>query len=231
MSTIEPSSIWVVIPAFNEASVIADVVRSVTKYGYQVVVVDDCSRDDTFGALAGTLAHRLRHPINLGQGASLQTGLTYALGQGAKFLVSFDADGQHQAQEIEALVRTLVEHNVDAALGSRFLSPSGSATMPEGRRTLLKTATAFTRLTTGLKLTDTHNGFRAFTRDAAQKLDITQNRMAHASQILSQIASLKLRYREVPVTIAYTEYSLAKGQRATNAFNILWESLMGRLFQ
>jgi len=87
----------------------------------------------------------------------------------------------------------------------------------------LKLATVFTRLTTGLKISDTHNGLRAFKAEALRKFNITQNAMAHASEILSEIARNKLTYREVPVTIRYTEYSKSKGQSVSNAINILFE--------
>lgn len=231
MPELRPERIFVVIPAFNEGRVIREVVNSVLAHGYSVVVVDDCSRDDTSAVLRGSAVRSLRHPVNLGQGAALQTGIAFALGCQAEYIVTFDADGQHQAGEIRPMIDRLRQFGGDVLLGSRFLPGQAPIAMPVSRRLLLKAATAFTRLTTGLSLTDTHNGFRAFTAQAAGQLTITQNRMAHASQILSEIARLKLRYEEFPVTIQYTDYSLAKGQRAGNAFNILWESVTGRLFQ
>ncbi len=224
-------STWVVIPAFNESRVIRGVVDAVARTGGHVVVVDDCSRDGTFESLQGSHAHRLRHPVNLGQGAALQSGITYALDCGAEFVVTFDADGQHDPREIISMVEALKSANVDIVLGSRFVAGGRGVGMSGGRRLLLKAATLFTRITTGLRLTDTHNGFRAMTRRAAQNICITQNRMAHASQILTQIADAHLKYLEYPVTVTYSAYSMEKGQRAGNAFNILWESFMGRLFQ
>ncbi len=119
---------------------------------------------------------------------------------------------------------------VDVTLGSRFLGEPCS-TMPPLRAMMLKMATIFTRVSTGLPLTDTHNGLRAFNRRAAKLLRITQNRMSHASQILDQIARLGLRFKEVPVKIVYTDYSLAKGQKMSNSINIIWESFSDRLFR
>jgi len=225
--TFEAKDVWVVIPAYNEAAVIRRLVDTVLSLNYRVVVVDDCSSDQTSGVLAGSGTHLLRHAVNLGQGAALQTGMAYALQQGAKYIVTFDADGQHQASEIRLMLKPIIEGECDLTLGSRFLSQDSCASIPKLRRTVLKLATLFTRLTCGLNLTDTHNGFRAFSAKAASKIHLTQNRMAHASEILSQIAKAKLAYKELPVTILYSEYSLKKGQKLSNSLNIVWDSALG----
>lgn len=217
---------WVIVPAFNEADAIGAVVDSVLACGYQVVVVDDASTDGTSKALRSRPVHLLTHVENLGQGAALQTGITYALLQGAEYLVTFDADGQHCVAEIEKLLEPLRTGSADIALGTRFSGGGEAVNIPPLRRRMLSVATFFTRLTTGLKLTDTHNGFRAMTAESARKFEITLNRMAHASQLLRQIAQQHLRYVEVPVHVLYTDYSLQKGQRISNVFNIVWESLM-----
>src|SRR6202035_3272915 len=134
---------------------------------------------------------------------------------GAEYIVTFDADGQHRAGDIDALIAALQTHDADFALGSRFRG--GSVAMPLSRRLLLRAATWFTRATTGLQVTDTHNGLRAMTRRGASAIRLRQNRMAHASEFLSQIGASGLRYVERPVTIEYTAYSLAKGQRMRDA--------------
>src|SRR5205085_520196 len=134
----------------------------------------------------------IRHPLNLGQGAALQTGIDYALAHGAEFIVTFDGDGQHRAADIAALIAALIEEHADFALGSRFLGQSPN--LPVLRRFVLHAATLFTRLSTGLPLTDTHNGLRAMTRKGASCISLRQNRMAHASELLSQIAASGLRY-------------------------------------
>jgi glycosyltransferase involved in cell wall biosynthesis len=217
----------VVIAAYREESVIASVVAQVKERGYQVVVVDDGSTDRT-GEVARTAgAVVVRHPINLGQGAGLQTGIAFALAQGADVVVTFDGDGQHRAQEIERLIGALREQGADFALGSRFLGTA--MRVPKARRVLLKLATWFTRLTTGLQVTDTHNGLRAMTRRGASALALHQNRMAHASEILHQIAESRLKYIEVPVTIDYTAYSLSKGQTLGDALLILTDLFARRL--
>jgi glycosyltransferase involved in cell wall biosynthesis len=219
--------ISVVIAAYNEARVIADVVADVIRAGYDVVVVDDGSRDCTRDLAAAAGAVLLRHPINLGQGAALQTGIEFALRQGADAIVTFDADGQHRIADAARLVAALHTHDADFALGSRFLG--GAVNQPLSRLILLRLATLFTRLTTGLSVTDTHNGLRAMTRRGANAIGLKQNRMAHASEILHQIADSGLKFVEVPVTIEYSAYSLAKGQSMGDALVILTDLFARRL--
>jgi glycosyltransferase involved in cell wall biosynthesis len=210
---------WVIVPAFNEARVIGGVLRELTAIGGQVVVVDDGSTDGTFDAALQAGVTVIRHPINLGQGAALQTGLSFALQAGAGFIVTYDADGQHRVEDIQKLLDRLHCTEADFALGSRFLAVRPE--MPFTRRLLLQAALLLTRLTSGLRLTDTHNGLRAMTRRGAQAIKLRQNRMAHASEILDQIAASGLAYVEVPVTVNYTAYSLGKGQKLSAAVDIL----------
>jgi polyprenyl-phospho-N-acetylgalactosaminyl synthase len=221
------ASIWVVVTAYNESTVVADVVTGIRNAGYSVVLVDDASTDDTGERASASGAWVLRHPINLGQGAALQTGITFALRNKAQFIVTFDGDGQHRPEDIPLLIQALINHQADFALGSRFL---GSALdLPPLRRAVLRLAVLFTRVTTGLKLTDAHNGLRAMTGRGAAYIRLRHNRMAHASEILDQIARSGLAYVEVPVTIVYTAYSLQKGQRISNSVSILIDLLTRRL--
>jgi glycosyltransferase involved in cell wall biosynthesis len=219
--------VWVVIAAYNEAGVIARVIADVRRRGYPVVVIDDGSADATAEAAGQAGAVVIRHPVNLGQGAALQTGIEFALAEGADFIVTFDADGQHRADDIAALLKALTDNDADFALGSRFMG--ASIDLPPTRRLLLKAATLFTRLTTGLRVTDTHNGLRAMTRRGANCIALRQNRMAHASELLEQIARSGLRYVEVPVTIEYSAYSLAKGQKLSDSLSILVDLSAQRL--
>ncbi|MDO9413140.1 MAG: glycosyltransferase family 2 protein [Pseudolabrys sp.] len=219
--------LWIVIAAYNEATVIAGVIASVRGAGYRVVVVDDGSRDDTANVAESAGAVVMRHPINLGQGAALQTGIEYALAEGAETIVTFDADGQHRISDVAVMTAALAQHKADFALGSRFLGDT--LNQPLSRRLTLKAATLFTRLTVGINITDTHNGLRAMTRRGAQSIKLRQNRMAHASEILHQVAQSGLKYIEVPVTIEYSAYSLAKGQKLSDALTILLDLFARRL--
>lgn len=223
------AGVWVVVPAYNEDRALNEVVGPLVSAGYSVVVVDDGSTRAVQGVLTCPGIFVCRHPINLGQGAALRTGIEFAIQRGARFIVTFDADGQHQAAEVPRLLQPLLDGECEVVLGSRFMHSASVENIPFGKYLVLKLAVLFTRFTTGLKLTDTHNGFRAMTASAANRIEITQNRMAHASQILNSVSQLKLSFKEVPVTIRYTEYSMRKGQRLSNAINILWESFAEKI--
>jgi polyprenyl-phospho-N-acetylgalactosaminyl synthase len=229
MDAISQAQIYVIIPAYNEGRVISRVVSEVSRAGYIVIVVDDGSSDATAEQARAAGATVIRHPFNLGQGAALQTGIDYALAQAAECIVTFDADGQHRVSDISRLTDALVHERADFALGSRFLGQAPD--LPPLRRLVLQAATAFTRLTTGLQLTDTHNGLRAMTRRGASVIKLRQNRMAHASECLAQIAASGLRYVEQPVTIEYSAYSLAKGQHVREAVHILLDLFARRLYR
>ena len=221
------SGVWLVIPGFNEGAVIGRTIGSVAHWLPNVVVVDDGSSDDTARAAEGAGAHVVRHCINLGQGAALATGIRYALLRGARMIVTFDADGQHRPEDIDVLIETADESGADVVLGSRFLG--GTVDMPASRRWLLRAATLYTRFTSGLRLTDAHNGLRLFTRAAAEQMRIRQNRMAHASELVNWLAASHLKVVEAPVDIVYTDYTLAKGQSAFSSINILWDLWSSRL--
>jgi polyprenyl-phospho-N-acetylgalactosaminyl synthase len=169
----------------------------------------------------------ISHPVNLGQGAALQSGLEYALRRGARFLATFDADGQHSVVDLVGMIEVLRNSPLDIVLGSRF---AGQALgLSSARRLVLKAAVLFTNLTTGVRLTDAHNGLRVMTADAARRIELHQDQMAHASEFIAQIGRLGLRYREVPVTITYSAYSVEKGQRLSNGFRILSDLVSGWL--
>ncbi len=221
------SDVWILIPAFNESQVIGTVVRDVRAAFEHVVVIDDGSADDTREQAAAAGATVLSHPVNLGQGAALQTGITFALRQGAPYIVTFDADGQHDIADVLPMLELMRRQGLDVVLGSRFLGKVVG--MPPGRRALLRCAVLFTRLTTGLRLTDAHNGLRLLSRHAAGVVSLRHNRMAHASEILAQIARHRLTYREIGNTVRYSDYSRTKGQRSSNAINIVVDLLAARL--
>ena len=224
------SDAWVIVPAYNEGAAISDVLGVLTERDYTVIVVDDGSTDDTVRQALRFPVTVLRHLYNLGQGAALQTGITYALrSQATKFIVTFDSDGQHHVEDIDRLLEPLRSGSYDVALGSRFLRDKDIAQVPLRRRVMLRLVVSLSRVATHLPLTDAHNGLRAFTVDAARKIEITHNRMAHASEIISQIDTLKLRYCEVPVTITYSHYATRKGQTIFHGVDILWDLVRGNI--
>lgn len=220
--------VWIVIPVYGEEKVIASVVDDVLRTFPNVVCVDDGSADNSATEIAGTPAHLVRHPVNMGQGAALQTGLTYALARtGGQYFVTFDADGQHRVEDAAAMVAEVRKGEVDVVLGSRFLTRGQR--VPAVRRLVLRGAVAFTRATTGLSLTDAHNGLRVFTREAAALINIRLSGMAHASEIIEAVARHRLRWTEVPIEIVYSDYSRAKGQSSINAVNIVFELVVNRV--
>jgi len=217
---------FVVVPAYNEAQVIRGVILELLQSFPNVVVVNDGSSDGTAAALSDTGARVVTHLINLGQGAALQTGITFALEHGASCVVTFDADGQHRVEDAVASVRMLHEGGCDVVCGSRFLGTSSN--IPGMRRIVLKAAAAWSNLVSRTKMTDAHNGLRALSRDAAASLNLSQSGMAHASQIVTQLQKKHMRICEVPVQIRYTAYSLSKGQSLANSVNILADLFIER---
>jgi polyprenyl-phospho-N-acetylgalactosaminyl synthase len=221
------SHTWVVIAAFNEGPAIRGVVERVVSDGWRCVVVDDGSRDDTGRAAEAGGALVLRHVINRGQGAALQTGMDYAIERGAEILVTFDADGQHRVEDIPQLLAALEGGpsggGADVALGSRFLTDHGVVGAKASRRKFLKMATLASNGMSGLSLTDAHCGLRAIRAHVVPKLRITKDRMAHASELLRKLKTSGVRVVEVPVVVAYTEYSMSKGQSGLGAVRILFD--------
>lgn len=210
---------WVVIPLFNEAQLIGEVVSSLLERFSQVVCVDDGSTDGS-GAIARRAGARVvTHPINLGQGAALQTGFEFALERDATYVVTFDADGQHRVEDAVAMVERARRENVAVVYGSRFLD--GRTNPGLLKSIVLKTAVAVTNLSTKTKLTDTHNGLRVIRRDALERIHLRQDRMAHGTEIIVQLGRTGLPWVEHPVQVLYTEYSRAKGQSLLNSINIL----------
>lgn len=216
-----------VIPAYNEESQIATVVETLRPHVDEVVVVNDGSRDQTRTRAEQAGAIVISHPINRGQGAGLQTGMQAAMLMGADIIVHFDADGQHPAHQIPDLIKPILDGEADIVMGSRFLDTTSN--VPKSRKMVLKAGLVFTKMMSGLKITDPHSGFRAIKADIAPKLFLQQDRMAHASELLQLVARHQLRYKEIPVTITYTDYSMAKGQSSWNAIKIVIDLIKGTL--
>jgi len=232
--------VYIIIPAYNEETMISKVIADIkqTISLSNIIVIDDGSQDQTAKIAKQAGAQVLRHIINRGQGAALMTGTDYALRQGAEIIVHFDADDQHQPLDIINLIKPIAEGKAEAVLGSRFLKSKVKNSSQKfienyillSRRIVLKLALMHQWFFSGLKVTDSHCGLRAFSRVAAQKIKITQDRMAHASEILDQIARHKLKFVEAPVNIKYTAYSLQKGQKSlAGSLRIVYDFLMGRI--
>lgn len=220
---------FIVIAAYNEGGAIEAVAREAREHYPNVVVVDDGSTDDTYQAACRGARFVLRHVVNRGQGAALQTGIAFALRKGAAYIVTFDADGQHRTEDVRKMLEPIARGECDITLGSRFLGEAVG--LPASRRLTLKAAILFTRVFNRVRLTDAHNGLRGFSRRAAERIDMRLDRMAHASEIIDQIRYTGLAYKEVPVQIRYTDYSLAKGQSSRQAFKIVFHYLIGKVMR
>lgn len=223
-------SVVVIIPAYNEGSSIRDVIKNIP-VEFSIIVVDDGSRDDTYEQILQTRAGLVRHSVNLGQGAALQTGIDYALlNKSIEYFVTFDADGQHQIGDVRKMLRYMRSNReLDILLGSRFLGKAEN--IRPFKRVMLKLAVKFSNMSSGVKLTDTHNGLRVFNRKVAEGLDLQMADFAHASEIIERIADKAWNYEEYPVTIVYTDYSRKKGQSLINAVNIVFDVMLSKVIK
>ena len=222
--------VWIVIPAFNEATVIGDVIADVRSVFGNVVCVDDGSRDDTGDSALRAGAHVVRHPVNLGQGAAIQTGVEYARSRpGAAVFATFDADGQHRVKDVVRMIDRLTAEDLDIVIGTRFADHAPEQ-MPALRRVLFPLIAKLSPASRKLGLTDAHNGLRVFDRAVADGLNLTMNGMAHASEFIALIVENGWRVAEEPVEILYTDYSKSKGQPLVNGVNIIFDGLLrGRM--
>jgi polyprenyl-phospho-N-acetylgalactosaminyl synthase len=225
----ETRDVWIVVPAFNEAGVIGDVISELRSVFPNVVCVDDGSADDTGDIALRAGAHLVRHPVNLGQGAAIQTGVEYARNRpGAQVFATFDADGQHRVTDVLAMIDRLTSDAADIVIGTRF--GPGVSRPPLLKRVVLQTAAWLSPRGRRLGLTDSNNGLRVFNKTVADRLDITMNGMSHATEFIMLIDEFRWRVAEQPVEVLYTEYSSAKGQPLLNGVNIIVDGfLRGRM--
>lgn len=224
------SDTWLVVPCYNEGSVIREVLTNARQTFPNIVAVNDGSPDNSAEEIHASGAHLVNHPVNLGQGAAIQTGVEYARSQpGARFFVTFDADGQHQVKDVVRMVERLRQEELDIVVGTRFGRPrKEDDQVPWIKRVVLRTVVMLSPKTRKLGLTDAHNGLRVFNQKVAQELNIRMNGMSHASEFIDQIVDNEWRISEEPVDILYTEYSMSKGQSLLNGVNILADGFLAR---
>jgi glycosyltransferase involved in cell wall biosynthesis len=214
------SNVCVIVPIFNEEQVVRSIVQSLVAEKFTTVIVDDGSSDNSLQSISDLSVKILKHSTNFGQGAALQTGFEFAKkNPNLEIFVTFDADGQHQTKDIKNIIAPIKENKVDIVFGTRF--QDDKTQMPLLKRIILKIAIKYTNLSTGVPLTDAHNGFRAMNRTALNEMKLNLNGMAHASEIVTVAHKANLRVAEIPVEILYTKYSKAKGQSILNSINIL----------
>lgn len=221
-------NVLIAIPAYNEGEQIVSTIESITKRYPNIIVIDDGSVDNTVSMVEGAGVECVRHPINLGQGAAIQTGIEYGLSRlDIEYFVTFDADGQHRIEDVEKMLDHLKKNKLDIVLGSRFLGKAENISLQ--KKLLLKLAVKFSNLTSGVRLTDTHNGLRVFNRHAAEQMNLQMSDFSHASEIINRIREKNLKYDEYPVTIVYTDYSRRKGQSMINAINVGFDAIFHKV--
>lgn len=240
-------NIFVVIPAYNEETTVGEVVRRVhssqpawadrfTVHRHSVLVVDDGSSDSTAQVAKDAGAMVFRHPINRGLGAALSTGIEGALRLGADIVVTLDADGQHDPEEILQVIQPILDGKAEVVIGSRFVRTTGQqdnriTAVPLSRRLANWCGNFFTWLLFGIWVSDSQSGFRAFSADAASRLQLRTSTMEVSSEIIREIVRLKLKMTEVPITVTYTPYSLSKGQGFVRGLETLWKLIVLKFFR
>lgn len=221
--------IYIVIPAFNEAGSIGKVIEDLFYYGYEnIVVVDDASADKTSETVKTFNVFLIRHPVNMGPGAAIKTGIDFALFDGADIIVTFDADGQHLAKDIYNLVQPIILNESEITLGNRFLNKTSK--VPIFKKIILKAGALLMFLMYGILSSDSHNGLKAMSRSAALKINIRSNGWEYCSEVIEEIMLKKIKYREIPVTVKYTDYSIKKGQKIYNSFYIFSKMFIKWIF-
>lgn len=216
--------IFCIIPAWNEEKKILEVVLNAKNFVDEIVVVDDGSTDQTVKVLENANVTVLKHVINRGQGAALQTGNEFALKNGADVVVHFDADGQFLATEIQDVIRPIINGECDIVFGSRFLEKKSK--LPFWKEyVIMPTAHIVNKIILGKTLTDPQGGFRAMNREALERIIITQRGMAHCSEIIYKSFKSKLRIKEVPITVIYEEF----GQSMSGGIRIIKDLLIAKL--
>jgi glycosyltransferase involved in cell wall biosynthesis len=224
------SRIFIVVPAYNEAAVIESVIREIQSHRYSnLIVVDDGSTDRTAeksAQLENVIT--LRHRLNRGKGAATKTGIEAAKLLGADVIVTLDGDGQHDPADIEKLTRPILQKRADVALGTRLINPAG---MPWYKIIHNKLGNLLTWYLFGLWVTDSQSGFRAYSRRAAEKINTRGDRYEYESEVIREIYIHKLTFKEVPIRVRYTDYSMNKAQKQSfcngvkTAGKMLWKMI------
>lgn len=219
----------VVIPAYNEETVIGEVITNLKSKDFEnIIVVDDGSKDKTAEIAKKQGAKVYVHIINRGLGGALSTGFSAALINEAEIIASCDADGQHDPEDIKRAVEILKKEKLDVVIGSRLINSEG---MPFTRKLLNSVGSLITYILFGIYITDTQSGLRVFTKEAMEKIDIKTNKMEVSSEIIKEIGRNKLKFKEIPIKAIYTEYSLGKGQKGSNSVNILYKLILRRIMR
>ncbi len=225
-----PQTTWIVIPAYNEGTIIQSVIAEIRSAGYEnIIIVDDGSTDDTYEKakeIPGIVV--LKHLINRGKGAATKTGIEAAKLFDAHIIVTLDGDGQHSPSDIARLIEPIQQNHCDVVLGTRLKNPIG---MPWYKILANHIGNAITWYFYGLWVSDSQSGFRAYSRHASELINTRTDRYEYDSEVIREIYVYKLKYREVPIEVRYTEYSMGKVQKQgfinglKTFYKIIWNLL------
>ena len=220
-------NIYILIPVFNEEASIRNVVSGLQPYFENIVAVNDGSTDGTQNILNSLNVISIEHPINLGQGAAIATGLEFIKSlDGAFAAITFDADGQHSVDDAKNFASEIMKTKVDVIFGSRFIEHKKN--IPIIKRMALQVITFFANKYSDMHLTDTHNGLKAIRITCIDSLGINIDGFAFESQIIHHVNKNNLLYKELPTNTLYSEYSKKKGQKLSNGLLILEDLFKAR---
>jgi UDP-N-acetylglucosamine---dolichyl-phosphate N-acetylglucosaminyltransferase len=221
--------IFVVMPAYNEEKKIGSVIKDLRNHGYtDIIVVDDGSRDNTRKISISRGAIVVKHVINMGYGGALMTGMEYAFRNGADIAVSFDADGQHDVNDIKRVVKPILDKKSELVIGIRMLNKKE---MPFIRRVGNFGLTFLTFLLFGVWTQDSQSGFRAVSKNAWSKMNLKSSGFEYSSEMMKEIACHNIKFAEVPIRVIYSDYSLSKshGQSVIGGFKTFLGMLKRRI--
>lgn len=228
---------YIVLPAYNEGEIIKKTIKEIKKEGYEnIIVVDDGSTDNTYKEASSTGVITISHPINRGKGAATQTGLDAAKLLNADIVVTMDSDGQHNPKDINTVIEPIKKKEADVVIGSRFLEKSED--MPKSRVIMNKIGNIITFIFFGAFSSDSQSGFRAYSNKAVNSIYSYMDRYEFESEMLGHIKTAKLKIKEVPIKVIYTDYSLNKykgtqitGQGLSNGIKMLIRLIEHTLFK
>lgn len=216
---------FIIIPAFNEGSVIKSVISDIKKQGYKsIIVVDDGSTDDTFLKSNSQKVYLLKHFINRGKGAAIVTGINAAMYLNADYIITMDADGQHEPKDLKKIEMSL-KKGYDVVLGYRDLVKDKAPILRVFANFI---ANILVYILYGINVKDSQSGLRGYSKKAVLAMNISSERYEFDSYIIREMAKAKLKYKEVPIKIYYTEYSKSKiyKQNFVNSLKTIYKIIM-----
>ena len=221
--------IFVVVPAYNEEKTIAKVILELIDMGFEIVVVDDGSKDNTYSIVNNIIKQKKRgilckHLLNRGLGGALKTGIEAALIENPDVIVTFDADGQHDPNDILNVSKPIIDGEADVVVGKRNFDD-----MPKSKKFGNTVMNLITLTFYGIKVDDSQSGLRALSRKAAEEIIINARDYGVSSEIVGEVKRHNLRFKEVPIKTIYTDYSMTKGTNTTEGLKILVKLIINML--